>query len=169
MEQQLSDLFARLAHGDRDALRGIYRGTAPKLYGVAQQLIGDPAIARQVLKSVYSDLWNHKGLPFSVNGLNLMDCLIAITKRKALSLEWNGAERNNRITGELTKNPKVRSVIESASRDSRLNEEEWYLVACLLLDRETPQTLSSRLEQSPEVIEARVHNIVRKYLGREAT
>jgi len=169
MEQQLSDLFARLARGEREALQGIYRATAPKLFGIAQQLNGDPAIARQALKSVYSDLWNHKGLPYSVNGLNLMDCLIAITKRKALSLTHNGSGPSNRVTGELTKDPNVRSVIAKLSQDSRLNEEEWYLVACLLLDRETPESLSRRLDQSPEIIEARLHNIVRKYLGREAT
>lgn len=169
MEQQLSDLFARLARGEREALQGIYRATAPKLFGIAQQLNGDPAIARQALKSVYSDLWNHKGLPYSVNGLNLMDCLIAITKRKVLAFGHNGSDPSTRATGELTNNPDVRSIIARASQNSRLDEDDWYLVACLLLDRETPETLSRRLNQSPEIIEARLHNIVRKYLGREAT
>jgi RNA polymerase sigma-70 factor (ECF subfamily) len=50
-------LMARIAAGDRQALRQLYAATAPKLFGVCQRILSDREDAEDVLQEVYLTVW----------------------------------------------------------------------------------------------------------------
>ncbi|RIV87943.1 sigma-70 family RNA polymerase sigma factor [Aurantiacibacter zhengii] len=49
--------IARLATGDRSALKDIYRATSAKLYGIALRILGDEREAEDAVQDIYLDLW----------------------------------------------------------------------------------------------------------------
>lgn len=49
--------LARLAAGDRSALKDIYSATSAKLFGIALRILGDEREAEDALQDVYVDLW----------------------------------------------------------------------------------------------------------------
>ncbi len=49
--------IARLATGDRSALKDVYRATSAKLYGIALRILGDEREAEDAVQDIYLDLW----------------------------------------------------------------------------------------------------------------
>jgi RNA polymerase sigma factor (sigma-70 family) len=53
----LSPLMARIAQGDRAALRRLYAATSAKLFGVCLRILSDREEAQDVLQEVYVTIW----------------------------------------------------------------------------------------------------------------
>jgi RNA polymerase sigma factor (sigma-70 family) len=59
-----ADLIAWLdasAHGDADALKRLYDATAPRLYGLAMQVLREPEAAQDVLQEAFLQVWRSAG------------------------------------------------------------------------------------------------------------
>ncbi len=61
-------LLERVAAGDRDAFRALYRCASPKLYGICLSLLKDPARAEEAVQDSFVRIWErasafdpHKG------------------------------------------------------------------------------------------------------------
>ena len=53
----LAPLMARIAGGDRAALKQLYQATSPKLFGVCLRILSDREEAEDVLQEVYVTVW----------------------------------------------------------------------------------------------------------------
>ena len=53
--------LARVAVGDRTALRMVYQDTSAKLFGVLIRILNDKSEAEDVLQDVYVTVWNKAG------------------------------------------------------------------------------------------------------------
>ena len=58
---RLNEALGRVAAGDRDALREVYRLTAGKLFGVCLRISRDREAAEDILQDVYLKVWNRAG------------------------------------------------------------------------------------------------------------
>jgi RNA polymerase sigma-70 factor (ECF subfamily) len=58
---QLSDALARVATGDRKALRDVHDRTSAKLFGICLRISGDRDAAEDILQDVYLKVWNRAG------------------------------------------------------------------------------------------------------------
>jgi len=54
---QLEDLLASIADHDRAAFAELYRRTAPKLYGIALRILGEPARTEDAVQDAYVRIW----------------------------------------------------------------------------------------------------------------
>ena len=55
--RQLAAAIARVAAGDRAALRLVYAATSAKLFGVCLRILGDRSEAEDVVQEVYLTVW----------------------------------------------------------------------------------------------------------------
>ena len=53
----LAPLLARIAEGDRSALRALYEATSAKLFGVCLRILSDREEAEDVLQEVFVTIW----------------------------------------------------------------------------------------------------------------
>ncbi|MEQ9257749.1 MAG: sigma-70 family RNA polymerase sigma factor [Roseovarius sp.] len=81
--QEIENLIARVAMGDREAFRRIYSRTSAKLFGVVLRVLNDRAEAEDVLQDVYVKIWNNAGR-YRANGLSPMTWLITIARNAAI-------------------------------------------------------------------------------------
>jgi RNA polymerase sigma factor (sigma-70 family) len=58
---RLNDALARVALGNRDALREVYQLTSAKLFGVVLRISHDREAAEDILQDVYLKVWNRAG------------------------------------------------------------------------------------------------------------
>ncbi|WP_249341337.1 MULTISPECIES: sigma-70 family RNA polymerase sigma factor [unclassified Sphingomonas] len=58
---RLVDALARVAQGDRDALRCVYDSTSAKLFGVCLRISRDRETAEDILQEVYLKIWSRAG------------------------------------------------------------------------------------------------------------
>jgi RNA polymerase sigma-70 factor (ECF subfamily) len=56
-EPSPSELVARVARGDEEAFRMLYRATSPAAYGLALRVTRDEHLAQDVLQEAFADLW----------------------------------------------------------------------------------------------------------------
>ncbi len=54
----LESLLASASNGDREAFAGIYDRIAPRVLGVIERILDDPALSAQVLEDVFAELWD---------------------------------------------------------------------------------------------------------------
>ncbi len=59
---QLAAALARVAAGDRAALRMVYQDTSAKLFGVCLRILNDKSEAEDVLQDVYVTVWRKAAL-----------------------------------------------------------------------------------------------------------
>jgi RNA polymerase sigma-70 factor (ECF subfamily) len=57
LQDPLAPLMARIAEGDRAALRDLYEATSAKLFGVCVRILSDREEAQDVLQDVYITIW----------------------------------------------------------------------------------------------------------------
>ncbi len=81
--QEIEDLIARMAMGNRQAFREIYARTSAKLFGVVLRVLEDRAEAEDVLQEIYIKVWNNAER-YRVNGLSPMTWLITIARNAAI-------------------------------------------------------------------------------------
>lgn len=81
--QELADLVARVALGDRQAFRRLYEATAPSLLGVALRLLRDRGRAEDVIQEAFVSVWHRAG-GFRASASAPMTWLTAIVRNRAL-------------------------------------------------------------------------------------
>lgn len=81
--EEIEDLIARVAMGDRKAFRALYERTSAKLFGVAARVLRDDGLAEEVLQEVFLRIW-HRSDSYKSNGYSPMTWLITITRNAAI-------------------------------------------------------------------------------------
>lgn len=102
--EALSADIARLAGGDRGALKAIYTATSAKLFGICLRILGDEKEAEDALQDVYIDLWKRAG---------------RYDASRASPISWLATMARNRAVDRLRAGGKVRAgaVAEEAAHD----------------------------------------------------
>lgn len=80
---RLTEALARVADGDRAALRTVYDLTAAKLFGVCLRISGDRESAEDILQDVYVKVWNRAGR-FDAERASPITWLCAIARNTAI-------------------------------------------------------------------------------------
>lgn len=78
-----AELLARIAHGDRDALAGLYDRFSGPLYGAALQILRDPAEAQDVVHDTFVTLWEKSGTFDSSRG-TAFSWAVTLTRNRAI-------------------------------------------------------------------------------------
>ena len=81
--QDIEDLIARVALGDRAAFSALYDATSAKLFGVVLRVLADRASAEDAVQDAYMKIWRHAGR-YSANGLSPMTWMITIARNTAI-------------------------------------------------------------------------------------
>jgi RNA polymerase sigma factor (sigma-70 family) len=87
---QLAAALARVAGGDRAALRIVYQDTCAKLFGVCLRILNDRSEAEDVLQDVYVTVWR-KAATFDANRASPITWLAAIARNRAIDRLRSGA------------------------------------------------------------------------------
>jgi RNA polymerase sigma factor (sigma-70 family) len=80
---QLAAALARVAAGDRAALRLVYQDTSAKLFGVCLRILNDRSEAEDVLQDVYVTVWR-KAAAFDPGRASPITWLVAIARNRAI-------------------------------------------------------------------------------------
>jgi RNA polymerase sigma factor (sigma-70 family) len=80
---QLAAALARVAAGDRAALRMVYQDTSAKLFGVCLRILNDKSEAEDVLQDVYVTVWR-KAAGFDPGRASPITWLVAIARNRAI-------------------------------------------------------------------------------------
>ena len=80
---QLAAALARVAGGDRAALRMVYQDTSAKLFGVCLRILKDRSEAEDVLQDVYVTVWR-KAATFDPGRASPITWLVAIARNRAI-------------------------------------------------------------------------------------
>lgn len=83
--EEIENLIARVATGDRAGFRALYSLTSAKLFGVLLRVLNDRAGAEEALQDVYMKVW-HKAGHYRANGLSPMTWLITIARNHAIDM-----------------------------------------------------------------------------------
>ncbi len=78
-----SELVARVAAGDEDAFRMLYRACSPAAYGLALRVTRDEHMAQDVLQEAFADLWAHAGR-FDPQTSSVRSWVTMLTHRRAV-------------------------------------------------------------------------------------
>jgi RNA polymerase sigma factor (sigma-70 family) len=81
--RQLAAALARIAGGDQQALRFLYRETSAKLFAVCHRILLDKGEAEDVLQEVYIAVWRHAGA-FDPNRASPISWLVAISRNRSI-------------------------------------------------------------------------------------
>ena len=79
----LAAALARVAAGDRAALRIVYQDTSAKLFGVCLRILNDRGEAEDVLQDVYVAVWR-KAASFDPARASPITWLVAIARNRAI-------------------------------------------------------------------------------------
>src|SRR5689334_2378962 len=80
---QLAAALARVAAGDRAALRIVYQDTSAKLFGVCLRILNDRSEAEDVLQDVYVTVWGKAG-SYDPARASPITWLVAIARNRAI-------------------------------------------------------------------------------------
>jgi RNA polymerase sigma-70 factor (ECF subfamily) len=87
---QLAAALARVASGDRAALRLVYQDTSAKLFGVCLRILSDRGEAEDVLQEVYVTVWR-KASTFDAARASPITWLVAIARNRSIDRLRAGA------------------------------------------------------------------------------
>lgn len=79
----LEDLLARIALGERAAFSALYAATSAKLFGICLRVLKSEALAEEVLQEVYVKIWR-KADRYRVTGHSPMTWLITVARNHAI-------------------------------------------------------------------------------------
>jgi len=79
----LTPLMARVAQGDREALRQLYDATSAKLFGVCLRILSDREESEDVLQDVYVTIWRRADR-FDATRASVMTWLSTIARNRAI-------------------------------------------------------------------------------------
>lgn len=96
----LAPLMARIAGGDRGALKALYDASASKLFGLVLRIVSDREEAEDVLQDVYVTIWRRADR-FDASRASVMAWISAIARNRAIdSLRARGpAARRQPLDG----------------------------------------------------------------------
>jgi RNA polymerase sigma factor (sigma-70 family) len=89
---QLVAALARVAGGDRAALRLVYQDTSAKLFGVCVRILNDKSEAEDVLQEVYLTVWR-KAATFDPARASPITWLVAIARNRSIDRLRSAAGR----------------------------------------------------------------------------
>src|SRR5215472_5854839 len=81
--KELAAALARVAAGDRAALRLVYQDTSAKLFGVCLRILNDRGEAEDVLQDVYVTVWR-KAATFDPSRASPITWMVAIARNRAI-------------------------------------------------------------------------------------
>src|SRR5215468_4900645 len=83
LRSQLAAALARVAAGDRAALRLVYQDTSAKLFGVLLRILNDRSEAEDVLQDVFVTVWR-KAAGFDPAKASPITWLVTIARNRAI-------------------------------------------------------------------------------------
>jgi RNA polymerase sigma factor (sigma-70 family) len=113
----LISALARVAEGDRDALRIVYDATSAKLFGVCLRISQDREGAEDILQNVYLKVWDRAGR-FDAERASPITWLCAIARNTAI--DWR---RANGRPAMLPQSAADQIADESASADELIDAD----------------------------------------------
>jgi RNA polymerase sigma-70 factor, ECF subfamily len=79
----LTEWLLGAARGDREAFAALYRATSAKLYGAVLRILGDRALASDILQEVYVKVWS-RAASYDQTKASPMTWMAAIARNRAL-------------------------------------------------------------------------------------
>ena len=125
---QLTAALARVAKGDRDALRLVYRDTSAKLFGVCLRILKEKEEAADVLQDVYFTVWRRAGM-FDPDRASPITWLVTIARNR--SIDRLRARANTRRMQPIDDALEVSDGAPSALSQVETDEEHRRLMNCL--------------------------------------
>ena len=115
---QIEQMIARMAMGDRAALAELYAATSAKLFGIAVRVLEDRAEAEDALQEIYVKLWRNASR-YRSNGLSPMTWLIAVTRNHAIDqLRARRGRASSATIEDLSELPDLSATPEEAAMAS---------------------------------------------------
>jgi RNA polymerase sigma factor (sigma-70 family) len=154
---QLVAALARVAGGDRAALRIVYQDTSAKLFGVCVRILNDRSEAEDVLQEVYLTVWR-KAASFDPARASPITWLVAIARNRSIDRlrATAGGRRMDPIdAAEEVRDPAPAAVelVEAAQQSIRLGlcleqleSRQATAVRSAFLDGNTYEELAERMK-----------------------
>src|SRR4051794_40914266 len=154
---QLAAALARVAGGDRAALRIVYQDTSAKLFGVCLRILNDRSEAEDVLQDVYVTVWR-KAASFDPARASPITWLVAIARNRAIDRLRSsaGSRRSEPIeSAEDVRDdaPGALDLVVAAEQQERLKtclgeleERHSAVIRSAFLDGVTYEQLAQRME-----------------------
>jgi RNA polymerase sigma factor (sigma-70 family) len=125
LRSQLAAALARVAAGDRAALRLVYQDTSAKLFGVCLRILRDRGEAEDVLQDVYLTVWR-RAATFDATRASPITWLVAIARNRCIDrLRSTGGTRHAPIEdAHQVSDPKpdAAALMENAEQQRRLRD-----------------------------------------------
>lgn len=155
LRSQLAAALARVAAGDRAALRLIYTDTSAKLFGVCLRILRDRGEAEDVLQDVYLTVWR-RAATFDPTRASPITWLVAIARNRCIDRLRSGAAMRRAAPIEEAReisdpNPGAAELMEAAEQHRRLEDclgqlegRQSAAIRSAFLDGATYEELASR-------------------------
>jgi RNA polymerase sigma-70 factor, ECF subfamily len=119
----LADLIARTAAGDRAAFAAVYQATRLKLYGITLRILKRHDLAEEVLQEVYVKVWERAG-GFDPTKTSAITWLAALARNRAIDEIRRAKARptvDEDAAGQIADTaPLALAGLETRERDGRL-------------------------------------------------
>jgi RNA polymerase sigma-70 factor (ECF subfamily) len=155
LRSQLAAALARVAAGDRAALRLVYQDTSAKLFGVCLRILRDRGEAEDVLQDVYLTIWR-RAATFEPQRASPITWLVTIARNRSIDRLRSGAVKNRAAPIEAADNvadtaPDAVELMQSAEQSRRLQdclgtleERQSKAIRSAFLDGNTYEELAER-------------------------
>ena len=132
-----AELMARYCDGDRAAFDALYVAVAPRLLGFLQKLVGDRALAEDVLQETLLKL--HEARAFYVRGADPVPWMFTIARHTAFDeLRKKKRARVRLVADDDRAPPEPRADLSGAPEQARANEDPAGAEALAALDSLPP-------------------------------